>query len=243
MRRPETAMVLAAGLGTRLRPLTLERPKALVTVGGRALIDHMLDRLAAAGISRVVVNVHAHADLLEAHLARRRDLEVTISDERGGLLETGGGLKAARGHLGHDPILVANIDSIWTEPDGPLIDRLVGAWDASRMDDLLTLAPLENSIGFDGPGDFFREADGRLAPRGEAPGAPHAYMGLHMMNPAVIDGWPDSAHGVFGHWLGMARAGRLHGVVMDGLWMHVGDPAALAAAEARLNGAPPVEGA
>jgi MurNAc alpha-1-phosphate uridylyltransferase len=227
-------MVLAAGLGTRLRPLTLDRPKALVTVAGRALIDHVLDHLAAAGVSRVVVNVHAHADQLEAHLVRRDDLEVTISDERGGLLETGGGLRAARAHLGDDPILVANIDSIWTEPDGPLIDRLIEAWDGSRMDDLLTLAPLENSLGFDGPGDFFRSPDGRLAPRGEAPRAPHAYMGLHMMNPAIIDGWPASAHGIISHWLGMARAGRLHGVVMDGLWMHVGDPAALAAAESRL---------
>jgi len=238
MTRPTTAMVLAAGLGTRLRPLTLQTPKALVAVAGRPLIDHMLDRLAAAGITRVVVNVHAHADQLEAHLAGRRDLQVTISDERGALLETGGGLKAARRHLGEAPILVANIDSIWTEPHGPLIDHLIGAWDAGTMDDLLTLAPLEHSLGFDGPGDFFRGADGRLVPRGDAPRAPHAYMGLHMLNPAVIDGWPDSAHGIFGHWLGMARAGRLHGVVMDGLWMHVGDPAARAAAEARLASGP-----
>jgi N-acetyl-alpha-D-muramate 1-phosphate uridylyltransferase len=236
--RPTTAMVLAAGLGTRMRPLTLERPKALIPVAGRALIDHVLDRLAGAGITRVVVNVHAHANQLEAHLAARKDLEVTISDERAALLETGGGLRAARRFLGEDPILVANIDSIWTEPDGPLIERLIVAWDEALMDDLLTLAPLANSVGFDGPGDFFRGADGRLAPRGEASGAPHAYMGLHMLNPAIIDGWPDSAHGIFGHWLGMAQAGRLHGVVMEGLWMHVGDPVALAAAEARLaNGA------
>jgi MurNAc alpha-1-phosphate uridylyltransferase len=174
---------------------------------------------------------------MEAHLADRVDLEVAISDERGALLDTGGGLKAARRFLGEDPILVANIDTIWTEPDGSLIDRVIGAWDGSRMDDLLTLAPLPNSLGFDGPGDFFREDDGRLVPRGEAPRAPHAYMGLHMMNPAIIDAWPDSAHGIFSHWLGMARAGRLHGVVMDGLWMHVGDPGALAAAEARLANA------
>ena len=234
MKRPTTAMVLAAGLGTRLRPLTLEKPKALVAVAGRPLIDHMLDRLAAAGVTRVVVNVHAHADLLETHLAGRRDLQVAISDERRALLETGGGLKAARRLLGEAPILVANIDSIWTEPAGPLVDRLIDAWDDKRMDDLLTLAPLENSRGFDGPGDFFRSDDGRLVPRGQAPRAPHAYMGLHMMNPAIIDGWPDWAHGIFGHWMGMARAGRLHGVVMDGFWMHVGDPAALASAEARL---------
>jgi MurNAc alpha-1-phosphate uridylyltransferase len=235
VKRPITAMVLAAGLGTRLRPLTLERPKALVTVAGKPLIDHMLDRLVAAGVRRVVVNVHAFADQLEAHLAGRADLEVTISDERAGLLETGGGLKAARAHLGDDPILVTNIDSIWTEPDGRLLDRLIGAWDGDRMDDLLMLVPLENSLGFDGPGDFFRSGDGRISARGQAPAAPLAYIGVHMMRPGVIDAWPATSHGIFPHWLEMANAGRLHGVVMDGLWMHVGDPAAREAAEARLS--------
>ena len=234
MKRPTAAMVLAAGLGTRLRPLTLDRPKALVTVGGRALIDHVLDRLAAAGVTRVVVNVHAHADKLEAHLAGRTDLEVAVSDERAALLDTGGGLKAARTLLGDEPILVANIDSIWTEPDGPLVDGLIEAWDGGRMDDLLVLVPLENSLGFDGPGDFFREDDGRLTPRGEAASAPHAYIGLHMINPAIIDAWPASPHGIFGHWMNMAAAGRLHGLVMTGEWMHVGDPAARDAAETRL---------
>jgi MurNAc alpha-1-phosphate uridylyltransferase len=228
-------MVLAAGLGTRLRPLTLDRPKALVTVAGKPLIDHMLDRLAAAGVTRVVVNVHAFADQLEDHLAGRADLEVTISDERGGLLETGGGLKAARPHLGDDPILVTNIDSIWTEPAGPLLDRLIGAWDGERMDDLLMLVPLECSLGFDGPGDFFRQEDGRLTARGQSPSAPLAYIGVHMMRPAVIDAWPDTSHGIFPHWLAMADAGRLHGVVMEGAWMHVGDPIARDAAEARLS--------
>jgi MurNAc alpha-1-phosphate uridylyltransferase len=228
-------MVLAAGLGTRLRPLTLDRPKALVTVGGKALIDHMLDRLAASGVSRVVVNVHAFADQLESHLAGRDDLEVTISDERGGLLETGGGLKAAREQLGDDPILVTNIDSIWTEPAGPLLDRLIESWDDASMDDLLMVVPLENSVGFDGPGDFFRSTDGRLSARGESPSAPLAYIGVHMMRPGIIDAWPATAHGIFPHWLDLAATGRLRGVVMDGLWMHVGDPAARDEAEARLS--------
>jgi N-acetyl-alpha-D-muramate 1-phosphate uridylyltransferase len=232
--RPTTAMVLAAGLGTRMRPLTLDRPKALVTVGGRTLIDHMLDRLAAAGIRRVVVNVHAFADQMEAHLARRRDLEIEISDERGALLETGGGLKAARPRLGDAPILVANIDSVWTEPSGPPIERLIAAWDGARMDDLLLLAPLERSVGFDGPGDFFRDAEGRLTHRGAEAAAPLAYVGVHMLDPRVIDAWPEGPHGVVPHWLAMAAAGRLHGVVMDGTWMHVGDPQARQAAEQRL---------
>jgi MurNAc alpha-1-phosphate uridylyltransferase len=227
-------MVLAAGLGTRLRPLTLDRPKALVTVAGRALIDHMLDRLVAAGVERVVVNVHAFADQLESHLAGRGDLEVMISDERGALLETAGGLKAARGRLGDEPILVTNIDSVWTEADEPALDRLLGAWDPERMDDLLMLVPLERSLGFDGPGDFFRDDDGRLTHRGEAPAAPLAYMGVHLMKPAIIETWPEGPHGILPHWIEMTRSGRLHGAVTDGFWMHVGDPVAREAAEARL---------
>jgi MurNAc alpha-1-phosphate uridylyltransferase len=186
----------------------------------------------------VVVNVHAFADQLEAHLAGRADLRVTISDERGGLLETGGGLKAARPLLGDDPILVANIDSAWTEPGQPALDRLIGAWDAAVMDDLLLLAPLDKSSGYDGPGDFFRAADGRLNHRGQAPAAPLAYMGVHMMNPAVIDAWPAGPHGILPHWLEMSSAGRLHGLAIDGFWMHVGDPAAREAAEARLASPP-----
>jgi MurNAc alpha-1-phosphate uridylyltransferase len=228
----ETAMVLAAGLGTRMRPITNDRPKALVEVGGRALIDHVLDRLAAAGVARVVVNVHAFADLLEAHLARRTDLEVLISDERDVLLETGGGLKRARPLLGAAPILVANIDTLWSADD--LIPRLVGAWDPARMDDLLLVVPMGQTLGFDGPGDFYIDDDGRLDHRCERASAPLVYMGVHILDPRLIDAWPQGRHGIFQHWMDYARAGRLCGVVADGLWMHVGDPAALAAAEARL---------
>jgi MurNAc alpha-1-phosphate uridylyltransferase len=229
-------MVMAAGLGTRMRPLTLERPKALVTVGGRTLIDHMLDRLSAAGVERVVVNVHAFADQMEAHLARRTDLAVTISDERGALLETGGGLKKARPLLGDDPILVANIDSVWTGGAG-VLERLAAAWDAARMDDLLLLVDVADSLGFDGPGDFFRTDEGRLTHRGGEARAPLAYIGVHMICPRIIDAWPAHAHGVMTHWLALSTRGRLHGTVMDRTWMHVGDPAAREAAERRLAGA------
>ena len=234
MTGPTTAMVLAAGLGTRMRPLTDDRPKALVDVGGKALIDHMLDRLAEVGVTRVVVNVHAFADRLEAHLKGRRDLDVLISDERGERLETGGGLKRARPLLGEAPILVANIDSVWTEGATPALRGLTRAWSPDRMDDLLLVVPLTASIGLDTPGDFFRDAEGRLTHRGAAPAAPLAYMGAHMLKPQIIDAWPDGAHGIFPHWMAMAARGRLHGAVMDGFWMHVGDPAARAAAEAHL---------
>lgn len=229
---PITAMVLAAGLGTRMRPLTDDRPKALVELAGRTLIDHMLDRLRAVGVERAVVNVHAHADRLENHLAGRTDLEVIISDERGCLLETGGGLRKARPFLGEDPIFAANIDSVWTDDDA--LVRLIEAWDPARMDDVLLTVPMERLLGFDGPGDFFRDPAGALTHRGEAAAAPLAYMGVHLLDPRLIDAWPQAPHGIFNHWMGMAGRGRLHGVVAEGLWMHVGDPAAREAAEARL---------
>jgi MurNAc alpha-1-phosphate uridylyltransferase len=225
-------MVLAAGLGTRMRPLTNDRPKALVEVGGRPLIDHVLDRLAAAGVRRAVVNVHAFADELERHLRLRKDMEILISDERDALLETGGALVKARPLLGDAPILVANIDTLWT--DDRLVDTLVSAWDGASMDDLLLVVPLTQAVGFDGPGDFFIDEAGALTHRGERPSAPLVYMGLHMLDPHAIDAWPASAHGIFQHWMTYAAAGRLHGVVAEGLWMHVGDPVALALAEARL---------
>jgi MurNAc alpha-1-phosphate uridylyltransferase len=235
MTGPTTAMVLAAGLGTRMRPLTDDRPKALVEVAGRALIDHVLDRLCEAGVTRAVVNVHAFADALEAHLARRRDLEIVISDERAALLETGGGMKRARPLIGDDPVLVANIDSVWIESGEPALQRLIRAWDPDRMDDLLLLVPVADSLGFEGRGDFFRAEDGRIAHRGGAPSAPYAFMGVHMLDPRLIDAWPAGPHGIFPRWMSYAERGRLHGVVMDGVWMHVGDPAARAAAEARLT--------
>ncbi len=209
-------------------------------VGGKAMIDHMLDRLAAAGVKRVVVNVHAFADALAAHLVRRNDLEISISDEREALLETGGALKKARPWLGEAPILVANIDSVWSE-DGvrPAIDILAGAWKARGMGALLLLAPLERSLGFDGPGDFALAGDGRIAHRGEAGSAPYAYAGVHILDPRLIDAWPAGAYGLFPRWMEMAADGRLFGAAMDGLWMHVGDPGALAAAELRLAGSAP----
>jgi len=228
-------MVMAAGLGTRMRPLTLQAPKALVSLAGRPLIDHVIDRLVAAGVARVVVNVHAFADAVEAHLKTRTDVEVLISDERGALLETGGGLKAARPLLGDDPILVANVDSIWVEgPGRPVLDALIAAWDSARMDDLLLLAPVATSLGFDGPGDFHRGAEGRLVHRGADTAAPFAQAGVHMLSPRLIDAWPSTPHSVFAHWMEMTAHGRLYGEVMEAVWMHVGDPAARDAAEARL---------
>ena len=233
MTGPTTAMVLAAGLGTRMRPLTNDRSKALVEVGGRPLIDHMLDRLADAGVERAVVNVHYFADRLEQHLEGRQRPRVVISDERVELLETGGGLKKARPLLGDDPVWAANIDSVWTDR-GDALTELASAWDPERMDAALLLSPLERSLGFDGSGDFFLEPDGRLRFRGEAPSSPYAYMGVHITKPQIVDDAPDGPFSLSPIWRRLAEQGRLHGVVMDGFWMHVGDPASRDAAEARL---------
>ena len=234
MTRPSVAMVMAAGLGTRMRPLTNERPKALVEVAGRTLIDHLLDRLAAAGIAKVVVNVHAFADTLEAHLMGRQDLEIVIADERAALLETGGGLKAARHLVGDAPIVVANVDSLWVEEGTPALERLISAWDPKRMDDLLLLAPTDRCLGFHDAGDFFRGDDGALRHRGAAAAAPFAHAGVHIIDPRLADAWPDGKYGIFPHWMAMQARGRLHGVAMTGLWMHVGDPASRYAAEVHL---------
>lgn len=231
---PKTAMVLAAGLGTRMRPLTDDLPKALVKVGGKALIDHVLDRLAAGGVERAVVNVHWFADRLEAHLAGRgRGPEIVISDERAELLETGGGLKKARPLLGEAPVVVANIDSVWTDR-GDALDQLARLWNPSIMDVALLLATREGAIGFEGDGDVFRADDGRLTFRGDAPSAPYAYMGVHICRPGYVADGPDGPFSLSGLWRRSAAAGRLYGCVLDGEWMHVGDPAARDAAEARL---------
>ena len=230
---PKTAMVLAAGLGTRMRPWTNDRPKALVEVAGRALIDHVLDRLADAGVQRAVVNVHWFADRLEGHLAGRARPAVVISDERAELLETGGGLKKAAPLLGDEAAFVANIDSVWIDR-GDALGDLIRLWDPARMDAALLLAGREGAIGFEGDGDFFLGDDGRLTFRGEAASAPFAYMGVHITRPDYAMDGPDGPFSLSPLWRASAGKGRLFGCVMDGDWMHVGDPEARDQAEARL---------
>jgi MurNAc alpha-1-phosphate uridylyltransferase len=230
-------MVLAAGLGTRMRPLTHDRPKALVEVGGRALIDHVLDRLVAAGVARAVVNVHAFADRLEAHVKLRGDIEIVISDERARLMETGGGVKQARALLGDQPIFVCNIDSVWDEPTGSALARLAHGFDPARMGARLMLAAMDQQLGYEGEGDFFMDADGLLLFRDALPHSPWAYMGAQIVDPAVIDVEPLEPFSFTRIWRRLQREGRLHGAPLGGFWMHVGDPSARAAAEVRLASA------
>jgi MurNAc alpha-1-phosphate uridylyltransferase len=229
-------MVMAAGLGTRLRPLTDTIPKALVPVGGKPLIAHVLDPLVAAGVTRIVVNVHAHADQLEAYLASRRDAEFLISDERAALLETGGGVKHARRLLGEAPIFRCNSDYVWDMPGGSIFDALAAAWDPARMDALVTVVPKAHTLGFEeSPGDFFRDAAGRLTHRGDRASAPLHAIGIEILDPRGAYADPREAFSLREVWFRAAGQGRLFGLEPEGLWMQVGDPRSLAAVEARVS--------
>jgi len=237
MSGPTTAMVLAAGLGTRMRPLTDDKPKALVEVAGKPLIDHVLDRLRDAGVRRAVVNVHHFADQMEAHLARRSDLEVLISDERAALLDSGGGIQHARPLLGEAPILLANIDSLWLEDGRPALETLKSAWDPARMDLVLLLVRRGHGIGFEGPQGFFMDPEGRLTHSTSADVVtPYANVGFGILKPQALDDQPASgAFSIYPTWRRLQAEGRLYGAAMDAFWMHVGDPAARDEAEARLK--------
>jgi MurNAc alpha-1-phosphate uridylyltransferase len=228
-------MVLAAGLGTRMRPLTDTTPKALIPVAGRTLLDRVLDELKAAGVERVVVNVHHFADQVEAHLAARRDLDVLVSDERAGLLDSGGGIQHARALLGEDPIFVANIDSLWLTEGQPPLEALKAAWDPARMDLLLLLVARGRGIGFEGPQGFLMDGDGRLIHSTSTEVlSPFANVGFGILKPQILDGQTEARFSIVPIWHRLQAAGRLYGAPMDAFWMHVGDPAARDAAEARL---------
>ncbi|MEM1306769.1 MAG: nucleotidyltransferase family protein, partial [Pseudomonadota bacterium] len=186
-----TAFVLAAGLGSRMRHLTQATPKPLIEVAGRTLLDRVLDGLAAAGVNKAVVNVHYLADQIEAHLATRDDPAIVISDERGERLETGGGVKQALAELGAAPFLIRNADCFWLDDSGANIARLCAAWDAARMDALLLLTDADAAIGYDGLGDFDRDADGRLQRRQPEHAAPFIFAGASIAAPALFDDAPD----------------------------------------------------
>jgi N-acetyl-alpha-D-muramate 1-phosphate uridylyltransferase len=231
---PRSAIVLAAGLGTRMRPHNGHVPKPLVQIGGKSLIDYSLDRLADAGVERAVVNVHHLADALERHLAARRRPQIVISDERGALLGTGGGIAKALPQLGAAPFFLVNSDTVWLDGVKPNFARLAEAFDAAAMDALLLLATTAGSIGYVGRGDYAMESDGRLRRRGEGEVVPFVYAGAAILSPALFD---DAPVGAFPLTALLDRAdanGRLFGLRLEGVWMHVGTPEAVAAAEAAL---------
>lgn len=228
---PHTAMVLAAGLGSRMRPLTDETAKPLLEVAGRSMLDRLLDNLVAADVQRVVVNVHWCADLVEAHLQGRNDLEVIISDEREQLLETGGGLAKARPLLGDDPIFVVNTDAFWAPSGAEPLRHLGQHFDPDEMDEILLLADTERCLGFPGAGDFFRDEDGQLMRRGDAPRAPWAYAGLRILKPSLYDEAPIEPFSANRIWNQLLPRRRVYGYPLDRFWLHVGDPKALQDAE------------
>jgi MurNAc alpha-1-phosphate uridylyltransferase len=235
---PETAMVLAAGLGKRMRPLTATRPKPLVEVAGRTLLDHCLDRLRAAGVEKAVVNVHYLADVLEAHLRNRVEgIEIAVSDERSQLLETGGGLARALPLIDSDPFLVVNSDNLWV--DGPVdtLRLLAAGWDEARMDALLLLVPLARAHCHKGRGDFHMSAAGALRRRKRDGVAPFVFTGVQMVSKRLLAG--EIPAGPFSTnllWDRAMREGRLFGQVHQGLWFDIGAPGNIAKAESILAG-------
>jgi len=237
MTEARTAMVLAAGQGERMRPLTLHMPKPLVPLAGRPLLDHVLDRLAASGVKTAIVNVHYLPEQLEAHLAARqgKQPEILVSDERGVLLDTGGGAKKALALLGHGPFFIHNADSVWSEGATPALARMLRLWDPAAMDCLLLLAPVTTSIGYHAKGDFSMSPDGRLTRRKNRVPVPFAFAGVSLCDERLFNDAPEGAFSLNLLWDRALATGRLYGMRLDGRWMHVGTPEALALAEASFE--------
>jgi MurNAc alpha-1-phosphate uridylyltransferase len=210
-------------------------PKPLVPVAGKPLIDHVLDRLAAAGVERAVVNVHYLADMIERHLKGRTRPQIVISDERDKLLNTGGGVVKALGAIGRAPFIHVNSDTIWIDGVKPNLERLAEAFDPATMDALLLLAPVSTSIGYPGRGDFTMATDGRLTRRGERDIAPFVYAGAAILRPELFKNAPDGAFSLTTLFHRAEAEGRLHGLRLEGVWMHVGTPDAIAKAEAAIT--------
>jgi MurNAc alpha-1-phosphate uridylyltransferase len=229
--KPKRAMVLAAGLGKRMRPITATTPKPLVEVGGRALVDRGLDRLERAGVTEAVVNVHYLADLVSVHVAQRRRPAIVISDERQKLLDTGGGIARALPHLGPAPFYLLNSDSFWIEGARPNLDWLSSGWRDEDMDALLLVASTVRTIGYTGNGDFRMDPAGRLVRRGEREVVPFVYAGAAILHPRLFNGCPPDAFSLNLLFDRAMEAGRLFGVRLDGLWLHIGTPEAIAEAE------------
>jgi N-acetyl-alpha-D-muramate 1-phosphate uridylyltransferase len=230
----DTAMVMAAGLGKRMRPLTATMPKPMVRVAGKPLIDHTLDRLAEAGVARAVVNVHYLADALEAHVAERASPKVEISDERDMLLETGGGMIKAQAKLA-DPFFCLNSDNIWLDGPKNAFAELSARWDPEIMDALLLVVPHSRAMNFNGQGDFHLDSVGRITRRRPGRIAPFIYTGIQIVSHRLLRDAPDGKFGTMQLWERAIGEGRLYGLPFTGLWFEVGTPAAIRTTEEALS--------
>jgi len=225
-------MILAAGFGSRMRPLTDDRPKPMVELAGRPMIDHVLERMQRAGIERAVVNLHYQADVLQSHLeTRRQPPQIRFSCERDAILDTGGGVRRALPLLGEAPFLLHNSDSVWLENGHDNLARLLAAYDPDAMDCLLLIADAATSLGYHGKGDFFIQPDGRLRRRGPEETCPNVFTGVSIMHPRLFADSPEGKFSINILWDRAMEQGRVYGAAHKGKWMHVGDPAALQQAE------------
>ncbi len=234
------AMIMAAGLGTRMRPLTNDRPKPMVTVLGKTLIDHALDRLVAAGVTLAVVNLHYKGDMLRAHLGRRHDIEIVFSDESDEILGTGGGVVKAMPHFAGEPFFILNSDSVWVEGYSPALVSMQALWDSERMDGLLLLAAMTTAMGYEGRGDFVMDADGHIGRVPERGSAPYAYPGVQIVHPRLFADPPEGEFSTNRMWDRAIADGRLFGTRLEGVWIHVGTPEARDQAEKYLAALSPV---
>jgi N-acetyl-alpha-D-muramate 1-phosphate uridylyltransferase len=232
MKVPQTAMIMAAGLATRMRPITDTMPKALVGVSGRPIIDHAIDRLAAVGVKRVVVNLHYKGEMLARHLAARHDIEIALSEEPD-LLDSGGGVFKALDHLG-DSFYIINGDVLWLNGKGSALVRLSQAFDSERADGLLLLQRTVDAVGLDGPGDFFLDPMGLVRRRQESEIAPYYFAGIQLLHRRFFAGATPGKFAIHPLWNRAIAAGRLYGIVHEGEWYHLGTPDGLARVEARL---------
>ena len=229
-------MILAAGLGTRMAPLTTMRPKPLIQLNGKALIDYAIDRFIQHGVKFIVVNVHYLADQLEAHLKKRKDVEIHICDEREAILDTGGAIAKAMPLFDGEPFFTHNSDSLWVEGMGSALNRMTERWNPDTMDALMLMAPMVTSIGFEGRGDFEMDSLGGLKRRAEMTLAPFVWTGVQIVNPRLFDGAPKTGRfSINPLWDKAIDKGRLFGIRLDGVWIHVGTPQGLEEAEGFLR--------
>jgi MurNAc alpha-1-phosphate uridylyltransferase len=227
-------MIMAAGFGTRMRPLTNTIPKPLVKVQGRALIDHVMDRLVAAGVKTIVVNIHYMGDQIKAHVEKRKDVEIIISDETDTILDSGGGIFKALPHFKGEPFFHANADTVWVEGASHALERLKAAWKPSEMDALMLLASTVTTVCYDGRGDFMMDADGRLSRVPEGRISPFVWMSMEILHPRLFDGVTPGKFSINPLWDKAIAKGRLFGQRLDGVWMHIDRPEAVKQSEEYL---------